>query len=636
MSYTYLENKELGEALEIYLDILGKTGAALETEKIRVIDSLDRITAEAVHANISSPHYNACAMDGIGVKARDTFGATDTTSVVLKKDRDFTVVDTGDPLPDQWDAVIMVEDVIVMNDDEVRIISAAAPWQHVRQIGEDICQEEMIIPSNTKIEPAAIGAMLAGGIEEITVWKKPVVGLIPTGDEIVSPRSNPGKGEIIEFNASIFSSMITRWGAEHKIYDIVPDKFELIVETLKKAVGECDVVILNAGSSAGRDDYSKRAIEDLGDVYAHGIAIRPGKPTILGQIQGKPVIGVPGYPVSGIIVMEKIVKDVLENIMKVPLKENPRTQAVLSKRIMSTLKYQEFVRMKLGRVNGKLIATPLNRGAGVVTSFVKADALLEIPLNLEGIEAGEKIQVELLKSEKEINNTLVITGSHDPLIDVAYDLMRKTFPEKYISSAHVGSMGGIMAIKRGEAHLAGIHLLDEETGEYNISYIKKYLGNSSIRIIKGVKRTQGLMTAPGNPLGILSLEDLGREGVRYVNRQKGSGTRILLDYLLSRSGIQKESIYGYDREEFTHMSVAVQVASGSADAGLGIYSAAKIYGLDFIPVCEEEYDFIVQEDFLGDELTRSFMEILKSQAFKKELERLGGYNVENCGHVVGA
>ncbi|UWG95580.1 molybdopterin biosynthesis protein [Dehalobacter sp. DCM] len=633
MSYEYLNNMELNEALQRYLEVIASLNKNQETEEIAVKDSFGRITSEAVYANISSPHYNASAMDGIALLAKSTFGATDTTPVILTEGIDYQVVDTGDPIPDPYDAVVMVEEVIQLGNGQAQLLSAASPWQNIRQIGEDICASEMIIPSNIRIEPAAIGAMLAGGVMKVKVWKKPVVGLIPTGDEIVSPISNPKSGEIIEFNSSIFSAMLQQWGAVPKVYDIVPDKFDLIKSAVKKAADECDLVILNAGSSAGREDFSTQVIREMGSVIIHGIAIKPGKPAILGVVNERPVIGVPGYPVSGMIVMEKFVKRLLEILLHSGLRDNVQTKAILSKKVVSSLKYQEFVRMKLGNVDGKLIATALNRGAGVVTSLVKADAILEIPLNCEGYEAGQEVVVELLKQERDINRTLVIIGSHDPLIDVASDLMNKHSRGRYISSAHVGSMGGIMAIKRGEAHLAAIHLLDEETGGYNLSYIKKYLGEEKISLISCVKRVQGLMIAQGNPKMINGLEDLTREGIRYVNRQKGSGTRILLDYLLKLNHLSFKDIYGYDREEYTHMSVAALVASGSADAGMGIYSAARIYGLDFIPVCQEQYDFIMPARTMESENVQAFLNILKSNEFFSRLEQIGGYIVEAPGTI---
>lgn len=633
MGYSYLENVELEEAIRIYTDRIKKTGIALKTENIPVKDSLGRITAEAVFANISAPHYNACAMDGIAVFARNTFGATETTPVILRKDIDFERVDTGDPLPDRFDSVVMIEDVIELEDGNVKLLSSVSPWQNVRQIGEDICASEMIIPSNTRIEPAVIGAMLAGGVLSVKVWRVPVVGIIPTGDEIVSPTDNPARGEIIEFNSSIFSAMLKKYGAASHVYGIVPDKFELIKGAIEKAAKECDLVIINAGSSAGREDFSSKAIGEVGQVITHGIAIRPGKPAILGVVNSKPIVGVPGYPVSGIIVIEKLFKGVLESLMNVECSEAVKVSAVLTRKIVSSLKYKEFVRMKLGSVDGKLVATPLNRGAGVVTSFVKADGLLEIPINKEGYEAGDAVKIELLKSEEEIRNTVAVIGSHDPLIDVISDFIRRKHMDKFVSSAHVGSMGGIMAIKRGEAHIAGIHLLDEATGEYNTSYVRKYLEKENIAIVSCVKRIQGLMVAPGNPKSVNDMKDIAKEGISYVNRQKGSGTRILLDYMLKREGIKPSQIYGYDREEFTHMSVAALIASGSADTGMGIYSAARAYKLDFIPVCEEQYDFIIPERFLSLQVIKYFIDILKSEEFKNELYRLGGYKVDNPGDI---
>jgi putative molybdopterin biosynthesis protein len=627
MSYNYLDNLEIEEVVLRFRDEIIARGIALETEMIPAQQTVDRVTAEAVTAKISSPHYNACAMDGIAIKARATAGATDTTPVFLQEGTDFVRVDTGDPLPDEFDAVVMIEDVIEIGNDSIKLISASSPWQNIRQIGEDICAGEMILPSNTKIEPAAVGALLAGGILRVKVKKRPIVGLIPTGDEIISPVEYPEKGKIIEFNTSIFSGMISRWCCDSKAYPIVPDELEQLKNAIKKASVECDIIVVNAGSSAGRDDLSSRAITETGELLFHGIAIKPGKPAILGIVNERPVVGVPGYPVSGIIVMEQIVKMVIECLTGVSFEKRKKTTAVMTRTIVSSLKYKEYVRVKLGEVGGKLVATPLSRGAGVVTSFIKADGIMEIPINSEGYENGENVEINLLKSEEEIKNCIVIVGSHDPLIDVVADLMKIKYVGEFVSSAHVGSMGGIMAIKRGEAHAAGIHLLNEETGEYNSSYISKYLSDEKVALIHCVKRLQGFMVQPGNPKAIKDISDIGREGMRYVNRQKGSGTRILLDYLLKGVGIDPESIYGYEREEFTHLSVAALVAAGSADVGLGIYSAAKVYGLDFIPVCEEQYDFIVPESYIELKMVRHFLEILKSEEFKNRLYEMGGYRI---------
>lgn len=634
MSYAYLDNMNLDDALDLFLQKIKGSGFGLEEESVGVSDSLGRITSRALYASISSPHYNACAMDGIALCAKSTFGATETTPVTLAEGVDFITVDTGDSLPDGFDAVVMVEDVVNIGEGKVSLYSAAVPWQHIRQVGEDICAGEMIVPSNTRIEPSVIGAMLAGCVGRVDVKKKPLVGIIPTGDEIVRPCDNPARGEIIEFNSSIFSSMLQKWGAIAKTYNIVKDRLECIIEALRKAASESDIILLNAGSSAGREDFSSKAIGSLGEVFVHGLSIRPGKPAILGLIGKCPVVGVPGYPVSGVIVLEQVVKPLIEFAAGVYEDNGTRVDAVLTRKLVSSLKYREFVRMKLGSVAGKLAATPLNRGAGVITSFMRADGILEIPENSEGYEAGTKINVRLLKSMREIEKMLVITGSHDILIDVVSDIMKRKYPGYSISSAHVGSMGGIMAVKRREAHGAGIHLLDEETGGYNESYIKRYFPDGGVLLVKCIKRTQGIMVANGNPLNIKSLRDLSNEGVRYVNRQKGSGTRILLDYLMKRESIQAAELYGYDREEFTHLGVAVQIASGSADAGMGVYSAANAYNLGFVPVCEEDYDFIIPENFLETEGVQNLLDILRSGEFAEVLGKLGGYSVDEPGRII--
>jgi Molybdopterin biosynthesis enzyme len=624
---------ELEEAIQMFLKQV-QAGCKMPTfESAKAVDSLGRVTSEAVYANISSPHFNACAMDGIALKASSTFGATETTPVLLNEGRDYVRVDTGDPLPDEYDSVVMIEEVIERGNGIVQLIGSVAPWQHIRQIGEDICAGEMILPSNTEITPAAIGAMLAGGVLSVNVWKRPIVGLIPTGDEIVAPTDKPKKGDILEFNSSVFSALLSGWKAASKIYGIVADNLSMIKSIIKNAASECDIVIVNAGSSAGREDYTEKAIKEIGEVFVHGISIRPGKPTILGMVDGKPVIGVPGYPVSGIIVMEELVKPLIRQYTRLDTDKPDMAEAVLSRRIVSSLKYKEFVRVKLGDVDGRLVATPLSQGAGVITSFVKADGLFEIPMNSEGFDGGSKIKVSLLKDLNQIRNTLVLTGSHDPLLDVVTDIMRRKYSNEYIASSHVGSMGGIMAVKRSEAHGAAIHLLDEATGEYNTSYIKKYLGDQRIALIQCAGRQQGLMVAKGNPKKITSVEDISLRDNRYVNRQKGSGTRILLDYLIRKDAIESENIYGYGREEFTHLSVAALVAAGSADTGLGIKSAADIYSLDFIPICEEQYDIIIPERYLGLEFVKHFIEILQSRDFKDALMKLGGYILDKPGDI---
>ncbi len=632
MGFEYLKNTSLAQAREDYLAALSERGFTHKTERVSVPSACGRVTAKAVYASICSPHYESSAMDGIALNAALSFGAGETSPVRLAPGQ-FQAVDTGDMLPEGCDAVVMTEDVVWEADGGVKLFAPVPPWHNIRQTGEDICAGEMILPSYSPVGPAALGAIIAGGVTELEVIRPPVVGIIPTGDEIVPPFAQPGPGEIPEFNSAVFAAMIKDWGGAAKVFPICPDRLESIRASLREAVESCDIVILNAGSSAGRDDYACTAIESLGEVLYHGLAIKPGKPAILGLCGRIPVLGVPGYPVSGIIVVQELLRPILDRWFCREEEERLYVKAAMSRRIVSGLKYQEFVRVNLGMVRGEYVAVPLNRGAGVVSSFVKADGILEVPQGMEGYEPGTQVHVRLLRPRRDIENTLLIIGSHDPLLDELSDMMHRSEPGLFMRSIHVGSMGGIMALRRGEAHMAGTHLLNESDGKYNEAYVERYFPAGGVRLVECVGRVQGLMIAAGNPLDIDSIDDLKRPGLRYVNRQKGSGTRVLADYLCREHGIDTESIYGYSREEYTHMAVAAQIASGSADLGMGIYSAAKLYGLGFVPICTEQYDLLIPDYAWETPMVKKLLQILKSDMFRHRLEALGGYTLEEPGAV---
>ena len=625
MKHNYLENLPLEQAEDLFFSHLARAGFAPKTELVAVQNACGRTLSRAVYAHICAPHYNASAMDGVAVKAKTTFGAAERTPVTLSP-KEFTVVDTGDPLPEGTDAVIMVEDLIDAAGGCYTIIAPVRPWQNVRQVGEDLCMGDMIAASGTVLTGALCGALLAGGVTEVEVFRRPVVGVIPTGDEIVAPTADPKPGDIIEFNSTVFCGMLERWGAEAKVFSITPDKKELIRAAVESALECCDIVLVSAGSSAGRDDYTSEVIESLGTVLVHGIAVKPGKPAVLGEAKGKPVVGLPGYPVSAIVIMDEIVRTLVYRAGGKSVPPHETVQGVLAKKLVSSLKYKEFVRVSLGKIGETWSVSPLARGAGVISSFTKADGILVVDQNCEGLEAGETVTVRLLRPLHELAHTLIVTGSHDPLIDEVTDLLRQKGAAFRVCSTHVGSMGAIRAVESGLAHLGGIHLLDTETGEYNKSYVQKYFPNGGATIVKGVGRVQGLMVKKGNPCGIQSFADVAR--VRYVNRQRGAGTRILCDYLLEQNGLSPAQIDGYDNEEFTHTAVAALIAAGNADTGLGIYSAAKIYDLDFIPICTEVYEFLVDETYLDDPMVRSFFEVLQSDECKQRLHAMGGYLLE--------
>ncbi len=626
----YLKTIPVEEARDKYFTALEPV-LSVKMETIPVTKALDRITSTAVFARYSSPLFNASAMDGIAVTAEDTNGASETTPVILKGEQ-FRIVDTGDPIHPPYDAVIMAEDIVEV-EDGVKIIASAAPWQHIRPIGEDIVSGEMILPSNHKIRPIDIGVLLSAGILEIEVVKRPDVAIFPTGTEIIEPEDDPEDGSIIESNSRMFENMVTVAGGVGHRYPPIIDNYEMIRDQVSKAVDEHDMVIVNAGSSAGTEDFTVHVLRELGEVIVHGVSIKPGKPVILAIVRGKPVIGLPGYPVSAYIGFENFVIPVLQMLGKRPEKLTETVEAAISKRLVSSLKHKEYVRVKVGKVGDKFVAAPLARGAGAAMSLVRADGFCVIEQASEGVEAGEMVDIELYRSKDEIENTAVIIGSHDLILDVMADIMPNKYTNMHVSSTHVGSMGGLMALRRGEAHMAPIYLLDEATGEYNVSYIKRMF-KEHMALIKGVDRVQGIMVKKGNPLNINGIEDLADGKVRYVNRQRGAGTRVLFDYKLKEAGIEPEAIKGYDREMATHMAVAASVASDSADAGMGVLSAAQAMGLDFIPVGVEEYDFAIPQRFLELPHVKAFIEILQSEEFHNKLKELGGYEVRNAGEIV--
>ena len=633
----YLKTTPVEEARKKYMQALEEAGCLKqEEERTDTYESLGRITAEAVYAKCCSPLFNAAAMDGIAVKSAETAEAGEERPLALSLGSGYRIIDTGDPVKSPFDAVIMAEDVMETGEGVVTITKSVPGWQNVRPIGEDIAAGEMLLPSHHTIRPVDIGVLLAGGILNLEIFKKPKVSIIPTGTEIIMPHENPKEGDIIDSNSGMFAAMVTESGGVPHRCSIVPDDYQKIKETVLQETERSDMVIINAGSSAGTEDYTVHVLREIGQVIVHGVAMKPGKPVILAIVQGKPVIGLPGYPVSAYLAFENFAEPVLRIMAGLSPNKGSSTRktvkAVLSKRTVSSLKHREYVRVKVGKVGDKFVCAPLARGAGAAMSLVRADGFCVIPQESEGFEAGETVDVELYTDLVQIENTLVSIGSHDIIIDVMNDMMAERFPGMNLSGTHVGSMGGLMALSRGETVIAPTHLLDEETGEYNVSYMENIFPGENMALIKGVDRIQGIMVKKGNPLGIKGVEDLTR--VRYVNRQRGAGTRVLLDYKLKQAGITPDMIDGYDKEAATHMAVAALVASEEIDAGMGVKSAADAMGLDFIEVGTEEYDFAIRQENLEIPQVRAFRQILESEEFHEKLAEMGGYGWRQAGHIV--
>lgn len=633
----YLESVAPSEALERLQAALTQVGWGPVVETIRVEQALGRITAEPVMARISSPHYNASGVDGVAVKASDTFGARETQPITLTFGEQAFWVDTGDTLPKGCDAVIKVEDVNLVDDARhqgarVEILAPVSPWQNVRAIGEDMVATDILLPEDHRLRPQDLGAMLATGVTEVAVRRRPVVTFIPTGTELVEPCPNPEAGEIIDFNSRVVLGQVAEWGGVPVRHAPVIDDYELIKAAVKEAVATSDIVVVNAGSSAGSEDYTVHVLGELGQVLAHGVAIRPGKPVMLGLIDGKPFVGLPGYPVSTWLTATLFLKPLIYRFLGIPEPKAERVEATLARRITSPMGVEDYVRVKLGRVRDRLVATPMGKGAGVISSLVRADGILVVPSSREGMTEGERVTVELLRPLDEIQETVVAIGSHDTALDLMASFLRRTGSRYHLSSAHVGSLGGLLALKRGEAHLAGVHMLDEATGEYNVSYVRRYLGRPALLVLLA-RRQQGFLVPKGNPKNITGFRDLIRPDVVYVNRQRGAGTRLLLDYHLKQEGIDPSQVQGYTREEFTHLNVAAAVRSGSADTGLGILAAAKALDLDFIPVTEEEYELCIPAELADDPGVQAVIELIKRPDFQQAVAALGGYDVRDAGRI---
>jgi len=632
----FLSNTPLAEALHIYREALtaANIGGPLPGERIPIAEALGRVTAEAVIAKVSSPFYHSAAMDGYAVRFLDTFGAAETRPKRLSVPGQAVPVDTGDPVPDGFDAVIMIEDVEKVPEG-IEILKAATPWQHVRLVGEDIVATELIIPENHVIRPADMAAMLASGHRHVVVRRRPKVAIIPTGTELVEPGAELRKGDIIDFNSTLLAALSSECGAAPARAKIVKDDAGLLERTILAAAAENDVVVINAGSSAGREDFTAPVLAGIGKVHVHGVAIKPGKPVILAVVQGKPVIGIPGYPVSAALTFGLFVRPVLYALQGRTPPPVETLTAKLSRQVASGLGQEEFVRVKLGSVSGSLIATPVTRGAGALMSLVRADGIIRIPAGSEGIAAGHEVTVELLRQRHEIANTIVIIGSHDNALDVLGNFLKKQHPELSLSSAHVGSMGGLLALRRGEAHLAGTHLIDEETGEYNVSYLRKHLPGRKVVLVNLVYRTQGFIVPRGNPKGIRGFEDLARGDVVFVNRQAGAGTRLLTDLALRKLKIDPSQVKGYHHEEFTHMAVAAAVASGAADTGLAVLSAAQALGLDFVPVAQERYDLAIPQEHYDTPMLQALLRIVREdREFREQITAMGGYDVSGMGTII--
>jgi molybdopterin molybdotransferase/putative molybdopterin biosynthesis protein len=633
----YLDMKSIKETEKILFDHFGHLKTDVET--LDVVNAKDRVLATPVMAAISSPNFHAAAMDGIAVDAKVTFGANEDAPITLCPDKNAFWVNTGHAMPEGTNAVIMIEHLNIMDEKSVEIEAPVFPWQHVRKMGEDIVATQLLFPRGHRINSHSLGALLSGGIFTVKVYKRPKVLIIPTGSELKQwheiqiDQLKPG--DVVESNSCVLGGLCEDHGALFDRHPMLRDNLENIQKAVETAAKQdYDMICIIGGSSAGSEDFAKPVIASLGDIYVHGVTMMPGKPLMFGKIFDTPIFGIPGYPVSAIVAFELFAGPLLLNMQKLPRKEILSAPVSPARKIASKLGIEEFLRVKIGSVDGKLVSSQLPRGAGSITTLTEADGIIRIPQNSEGISENQSIKAQLLRPLSAIENTIVITGSHDNTLDLLADHIKGVNGDISVSSSHVGSMGGLMAIKKGACHMAGAHLLDPEDGSYNISYIKKYLLDQKVWVINLVMREQGLIVAKKNPENIQSIEDLKTKALRFINRQPGSGTRILFDYKLKTLGISIHDIKGYENDEYTHMSVAVGVLSGRADAGLGIKAAARALDLDFIPVVTEEYDLIIPDRFYRTQKIQTLLETIKTEQFQERILALGGYGTKNTGKII--
>lgn len=647
----YLHDIPLDEAKRRFDQTLEENGLAgvLGMEEIELNEqAVGRVTAAPVWAKISSPNYHSAAMDGFAVRAAVIQGAMPTSPVTLEVGKDAAYVDTGDPLPEWADVVVPIENVEALDQagnpaedvrhpQQIRLRAGLPPWSHIRPMGEDIVATQLILPSGHCIRPVDLGAVAASGHAKLQVARKPKVAILPTGTELIPIGSDVKRGDIIEYNSLVLAGQVIQWGGTANRFPIIRDEFDTIQDAVRKAAEEHDLILLNAGSSAGAEDYSARVIAACGQVLVHGVAVRPGHPVIIGMIKrtdGRmiPIIGVPGYPVSAALTGEIFVEPLLARWTGRLSAQPVEIEAEITRKVTSPAGDDDYLRVVVGRVGERLLAAPLARGAGIITSLVRADGITILPRGTQGLEAGTRVNVRLYRSPAELERTIFAIGSHDVTLDL---LAQHLAPRgRRLVSANVGSLAGLVAIRRQEAHLAGCHLLDPARGEYNLAAIREYLPGEKIKLVGWVGREQGLILAPGNPKGLSRLKDLARNDVTFVNRQRGAGTRILLDFYLDQLGIPPESVRGYDHEEYTHLAVAAAVASGRADCGLGISAAAQALGLTFIPLYHELYDLVIPCEYAEEPLLGPLFDLMQDEVFKREIASLPGYDVSRMGKLI--
>ena len=615
-------------------------------EELHLGRCVGRVLAEDVEAAVDVPPFDRASMDGFAVHAEDTFGAEEDRPVSLRvvgsvgagenpkvsvEDEEAVEISTGAPIPKGANAVVMVE-YTWQKGNSLKVYRPVAPGDNIMAAGSDIMAGELILRKGDFLTPRETGVLSALGVTSATVFRRPYIAVISTGNEVVSPGTSLKYGKIYDINARSISDSIIECGGTPTFLGIVGDEKAAIRSKIEEGLLKSDAVILSGGTSAGVGDLLYRIIDDIGKpgILVHGVSVKPGKPLIIAVVNGKPIFGLPGYPTSALMIFNVFVRPIVREMAGLKAEtEKILVEAETAERIESTQGRYEYLPVNIVRTkSGENMVYPVPGKSGAITTLAEADGFIEVPGDRAFLDEGEKVLVELFSFELKPADLMII-GSHCVGIDLLLSLMREkngVFKTKVINT---GSAGGMAAIRRGEADIAGTHLLDEKTGEYNTPFLERYGITDKAMLVRGYVREQGLVVVKGNPKKIRSLEDLVGKQLSIINRNPGSGTRILLNLLLQEVARKKGTIFdklvsdikGYRAEAKSHTAVAVAVLHGKADLGLAIRAVAERYGLDFLPIADEHYDFLIQRNRLTKPAVQALLEILRSDEFKRELKR---------------
>ena len=606
----------------------------LGREPLAIVDALGRVLAGDVIATVDVPAFDRSNVDGFALQAKDTFSAMEESPrIVAFNDESLlpgmqpsidviegraTMIATGAMVPRGADAVVMVENTDPAADGSLEITRAVVAGENVSYAGTDIAKGETVLRAGQLLSAREIGVLAAIGLDRVDVFRRPRVAIISTGDEIVAPGAALKPGAVYDSNAAIVGATVEELGGEPVHLGIVADDDVALAATLRRGL-ECDVVVLSGGTSKGAGDLSYRVVSALGDpgIVAHGVALKPGKPICLAVTGGKPVVILPGFPTSAIFTFHEFLAPVIRAFAGLPLDRKQTIRATLPMRVNSERGRTEYLLVGLvAAPNGGYAAYPMGKGSGSVTAFSTADGFITIDQHTEIVDSGTPVDVQLLGESLEPAD-LVVIGSHCVGLDrVIGHLVRRGIRAKTI---WVGSLGGLAAAKRGECDIAGIHLMDPATGEYN-----RHLLTDALSLVTGYGRMQGIVHRIGDPRFEGRDADqaiaaaLADPLCTMVNRNIGSGTRVLIDQLL---GDQRPSGFGVQTK--SHNAVAAAVHQGRADWGVAIDTVARDYGLAFIPLKQERYDFVIPKSRLERPAVRAFVEALADPSIRAELAALG-------------